>query len=377
MASPSFSICFIGRNEAKTLPRALDSIEEFIDRGGEVCYLDTGSTDGTPFIAERYGARVEAVGDRFLSEITPGDALAINERFVVDAEDPVVKQGDKLFRFDDARNYCADRLATNDMVSWMDCDEVVTKMDIDKIESLIKEGFNQFEYNFVYAHGDNGEEVIKFVQSKFYNKQRMIWTGIIHEVLAGKGNRKFLEESIFKLEHYQNVETNRGGYLKGLALDCFRRQKEDRQSHYFAREMMWHGRPKSAMKEFARHLTLGVWPPERAQSMIYIGDCLLTLGKESEAIQWLHKAFQEDGGRREALIKLAYLYTRRGEWMRVASYCEAALVIPWAGYYMNNKAHYEYVPHELLGEAYWMLGNREKSKEHFDIAATYRPQGNN
>lgn len=48
-----------------------------------------------------------------------------------------------------------------------------------------------------------------------------------------------LGEEIFKLEHWQNPETNRGGYLKGLAVDCFQHQEKDRNSHYFSREMFW------------------------------------------------------------------------------------------------------------------------------------------
>ena len=43
----------------------------------------------------------------------------------------------RLFDFAAARNYAAD-LASNDFISMPDCDEVFTKLDIDRVESEIK-----------------------------------------------------------------------------------------------------------------------------------------------------------------------------------------------------------------------------------------------
>jgi tetratricopeptide (TPR) repeat protein len=49
------SLCMIVRNEARTLPRCLDSVKGVVD---EIVVVDTGSTDDTPAVAERYGARL-------------------------------------------------------------------------------------------------------------------------------------------------------------------------------------------------------------------------------------------------------------------------------------------------------------------------------
>ena len=81
-----------------------------------------------------------------------------------------------------------------------------------------------------------------------------------------------LGEEIFLLEHYQNVETNRTGYLRGLAVDCFEHQEKDRNSHYFSREMWWNGRPFSAAKEFIRHIKMDCWNAERAESLLFLSD---------------------------------------------------------------------------------------------------------
>lgn len=52
-AEPSIAVCVITRNGADTLPRLLDSIRPHVD---EVCVLDTGSTDDTLDILDRYTA---------------------------------------------------------------------------------------------------------------------------------------------------------------------------------------------------------------------------------------------------------------------------------------------------------------------------------
>src|SRR5437773_198723 len=47
--------CLIVRNEANVIERCLSSISAFVD---DCCVLDTGSSDGTVELAERFGARV-------------------------------------------------------------------------------------------------------------------------------------------------------------------------------------------------------------------------------------------------------------------------------------------------------------------------------
>ena len=52
------SLCMIVRNEQRFLEDCLSSVRDDVD---EICIVDTGSTDGTVAIAERFGARVERV----------------------------------------------------------------------------------------------------------------------------------------------------------------------------------------------------------------------------------------------------------------------------------------------------------------------------
>ena len=368
----NFSICLIAKNESKTLPRLLESLDEFRSRGGQILVLDTGSTDNTIQVAEMHGCTVHSVGDKFRREITSKLAEQINRQFVVNGEKNIVEAGDTLFDYAAARNYIAE-FSPTDMIAMPDCDEFYTQFDIDKIQDAINAGFEQFEYNFVFSRDVFGAEAIKFTHCKFYNRTKLKWVGIIHEVLSGVAQKTVLDESVIKLEHAQNTETDRSGYLKGLALDCFLNPKNDRNSHYFGRELLGTGRPESAIKELNRHILMNGWLTERAQSHIFIGDARLQLGDSLGAIESYIRAFNIDSSRREPLIKIAEYYYRRENHQAAASFAEAALAIGPSDFYANNQAHYTYYPHEILYWAYWYLGKKEESKKHFELALSYRP----
>ena len=185
MNKPNFSVALIARNEALTLPKLIGSLKEFQERGGEIWVLDTGSTDDTVEVAKGLGCKVEAVGDKFKINIDEELAKKINDKFIVDGEAPVVKAGDSLFDFGSARNYVS-KLPENDMIATPDCDEIYTKLDIDKVDKAIEEGVEQLEYNFVFSHDHLGNPVIKFRHCKFYDRRKLKWRGIIHEILVDK-----------------------------------------------------------------------------------------------------------------------------------------------------------------------------------------------
>lgn len=369
---PIFSVALIARNESKTLPRLISSLSEFQKRGGEIVVLDTGSTDDTASLARSLGCIVHEVGERFVTVLSKEQADAINQKFVCKSDESIVKAGDRIFDYASARNYVAS-LASHDMVSMPDCDEIYTAFDIDRIEDHIKKGTERFEYNFVFAHDEDGNPLTQFMHSKFYNKKKLSWVGVIHEVLKGEAKTVSLSPDVIKLEHYQNVETNRSGYLVGLAYDIFLDPTNDRNSHYFARELMYKGRYESAISEFKRHIGMNKWATERAQSMIYIGDCLRYLGKEDESFGWYIQAFATEPGRREPLMVLAEYFYKKSCPAQALSFVQAALQIDGINYYSNYQPYYEHVPYEIGYWAAWYLGKKDLSRSFFLQALRYRP----
>lgn len=375
---PKFSVALIARNEEKTLPRLVESLKEFQSRGGEIILLDTGSTDNTAKLAASLGCTVHEVGDKFRIKITAETADRVNAKFVVGNEAPVLKADDTMFDFSSARNHIAS-LAKNDFVAMPDCDEIFTKFDIDKINSAIEAGSTQLEYNFVYSHDSEGHEVIKFKHCKFYNRTKLYWKGIIHEVLAiipGQESvpAKFLNEEVIKLEHWQNPETNRSGYLRGLAYDCYLDSMNDRNAHYFGRELLYTFRLHSAIAQLKHHVSLNAWPAERSESMLYIGDAYSRLGDDVQAFGWYVKAYETAPTRREALMRLAQYYYEKKMPDQTIAFASAALQVKRGDeFYGNYQPYYENLPHEMLYWALWIKDEPRASLDHFQVCFDLQP----
>jgi glycosyltransferase involved in cell wall biosynthesis len=369
----------IAKNEVSSLPRLLSSLSDFQARQGEVVLVDTGSTDGTPDKARSLGCIVFEVGDQFITTINTNFAKQINHKFVVGGEAPVVNPGDKIFNFSAARNFAAS-CATTDYVSFADCDEKFTTLDIDAINELIQKGIGQFEYNFCFSHDQFGNPAMKFIQSKFYDRRLLQWRNIVHEVLSprdvsvGDAKRALLPESTLYLEHWQEPNRDhRPKYLVGLAYDAFMNPSEDRQSHYLGRELLWTGHPKSAIHELTRHVAMNRWDAERAQSLIFMGDAYGIINQPEKQVEAYNKAFYIDCSRRESLLRLANFYKHNQNFQATACYASAALEIPWNGYYANDHRHYTSEPHALLYWANGWMGKIDKAKEHLMKALEYEP----
>lgn len=376
---PLFSVVVIAKNEAKTLPKLVYSLLEFRDRGGEIVVLDTGSTDGTCLVAKGLGCVVYKSSDH-QRRVGITRAAEINSKFVAFGESNIVQGIDEFFDFSAARNLAAG-WATNKFVFMPDCDEVVTKLDLDKINEAIQSGeVDQFEYEFVFSHAaDGATPQIQFRHCKFYNYDWLRWTGIVHEILSPTDKAKLAPRRRYvdyiQLEHHQNRETSRSQYLVGLAVDCYNNPANDRNSHYFARELMWSGRFESAKKEFRRHIAMpNGWIAEQAQSQIFLGDIYRQQhGNMSAAIDEYFHAWRMDGNRREALIKIAECYYQDNKPQQTASFAEAALAVPLHDYYGNQLHHYREYPHELLYWAYWQLGDKVRSELHWSLAIDFAP----
>jgi len=355
----------------------LDSIRGFRELGGEVVVVDTGSADNTAGIAESCGCRVYREGDRFRHVISEGQACKINEWAVVPGEGEVVKGGDALFDFAGARNYAAG-LASNDWVWMPDCDEAFTKLDMEAVSGALGDaGLGRLEYNFVFSHDEFGRPRVKFRHSKLYNRTRLKWSGIVHEVLTPRGEAggasKFMPEDKVLLEHWQNHGTNRDQYLKGLALDCWLNPDNDRNRHYFGRELFYKAKWRSAIGMLRSHVAMKKWPAERAQSLFLIGECYGRLGQDLSQDAHYFAAWLTEPRRRIGLFALMEKYYRKRDAAKVVKFYEMLKDIPYSGFYSDNMAHYTNLPEEYAYWAYWWTGDRKKSKECWERAAAYCP----
>ena len=367
---PRFSVTLIAKNEEKSLPNLLASLKEFRERGGEILLVDTGSTDKTAEVAFGSGVNVHFEGDRFHHAIDEKLAAKINYAFIVEGEAPIVKAGDSYFDFGESRAY-AMSLASNDWVLCPGCDEVFTKIDIDRIHGFMDAGNSQLRFDYIWSQNPDGTPKVRFYRDAYlFDRTKWHWIGCIHEtVTENTAGEKWanLPEDVALVEHHQLPQEGRSNRdATGLAISCLNEPDNDRHAHYFARELMFQKRYLSAIRQFLRHVKLNKWDLERGQSLTFIGDCYWYMGDKASAVMWYHESFRFCAERRAPLMRLADLYFKEKDWRRATAYATAALTIPYLAFYANDMAHYTSMPHEILYSSLYWAGNIEGARWHWN-----------
>ena len=385
-SAPRFSIVVLARNEAWALPRLLWSLEEFLDRGGEVLVVDTGSTDDTIAIAKRRGCRVELVHGQFDSVLDDARAAEIERRFVRGTEGPLVAAGQRLFHFADARQHAA-QLAANRFVLQLDGSDEARPIDIDAFDRRIDSGdVDCFEYDQLYGfeptqlYGNVLYGPIRLRIGRFYDRTRYDWEGRVHELLTSgqadvtAAKRIRCDPTQLLVYHHKNKDKERN-YLAGLALQVLERPEKSRWWHYLGRELFYIQCYESAIAVLEQHASMeGAWAPERSQSLCFMGESLESLGRVDEAKDAYRRAFALDPTRREPLLRLATTCCRSGE-LQVAAQCATqALAILRTNPYPELEANYTWIPHSLLYWSLFWLGQKDQARVHWDVYRSMAPE---
>ncbi len=279
-----FSIVVLARNEARTLPRLLSDLAAFVESGGELLVVDTGSSDETISIARAHGCRVEEVGPRFDTVLDGSAAAEIERRIAAPTEGPLVGAGQRMFHFGEARNH-AGQLARCDFVLQLDASDRVPALDVGALDGWIASGgVGAFEYEQEYGS-------IALRISRFYDRRRYRWEGRVHEILVARAANTVpppplrLDPQQILVRHHKQEDKPRN-YLAGLALQVLEWPQRPRWWHYLGRELFYQCWYRSAIAVLQAHAAMeNAWAPERSQSLSFAGECFEALGRAGEAME--------------------------------------------------------------------------------------------
>jgi glycosyltransferase involved in cell wall biosynthesis len=225
-----------------------------------------------------------------------------------------------------------------------------------------------------HDYSDAWPEVKKAVNEKMGNVISVgsIWIKVLEGNLPDVSFRTKFTDRIL-LKHYQNPGTDRTQYLKGLAIDNFQNEYNDRNAHYYARELYYRGWHKSAIEMFQKHIDNPGWHTEQGQSFVFMGNCYEKLGNIKAARQCYLLSMEKEPNRREPYIALAGVYYSKQMWNEAERWYRMAISIPKGNYYANNEANYGHFPLGQLAVCLFYLGRKEESLVYLKQALALDP----
>ena len=333
------SLCMIVKDEEDVLARCLESAADLVD---EIVIVDTGSTDRTREIAERFTSRIYHF--------------------------------DWIDDFAAARNY-AFSLAGKDFCMWLDADDVLLDGDRAAFRELKETldpavGVVMAKYNTGFD--ENGTVTFSYFRERLIkNHAGMRWEGAVHEAIAPAGRVVYGEFAVTHRKlHPSDPDRNLRIYEKqrerGVELD-------PRQQFYYGRELYYHQRYEEAVRVLERFLDEGRgWVENNIDACCQCAYCYERLDRPEQA---LLRSFAYDRPRAEVCCELGRWFFQREELSLAAYWYTLALTCARddrRGGFVSPDC-YGYLPCIQLCVCYSRLGDLERAAQMNELAASFKP----
>jgi glycosyltransferase involved in cell wall biosynthesis len=319
-------------------------VEKWYESAKDADYLliaDTGSTDST---------------------VAKAKVLGIN----------VIKISINPWRFDDARNASLSLIPSDiDYCIALDMDEVILPGWRKELEKALADEVTRPRYKYTWSWNSDGTPGLQYGGDKIHARKGYRWKHPVHEVIAPDRIEEKQGWYNVKIHHHPDSTKSRGQYLPLLKLSTIEDPGDDRNAHYYARELYFNKMFSDATKEFLRHLSLpkATWAPERAASYRYLAKC-----NPKRAKEYLLKAIEEDPNRREAKVELAnYAYLAKDWDLCYEQSLEALEIKEKPLDYLCEDFAWKDLPHDLASISAWNLGKIQEAIDQAILATSHNP----
>jgi len=288
--------------------------------------------------------------------------------------------GIKPWRFDMARNANLAMIPLDaEVCLQMDMDEIMVEGWRDALEDEWKtRETTRLRYHYTWNFNEDGSPGVQFYADKCHHRHNYIWRHPVHEVIYPYNtDEKIVFSDRIRMEHHADQTKSRAQYLPLLKQSVEEEPNNDRNSHYYGRELMFYQKWDEAITELKRHLSLpsATWVDERSASMRFIARCYKAKGNFDEAENWFFRATAEAPHLREPVTELATMYYERGRWTQCLAMCERALSLtnkPFS--FVADPKAWGVLPYDLAGIAAYRMGLYQKSAEYTQKALEFEPQ---
>lgn len=340
----TLSLCMIVKNEEKVLARCLDSIHEAVD---EIIIVDTGSTDKTKEIAQKYTDNVY-------------DFQWINH-------------------FSQARNFSFSK-ATKDYIMWLDADDVITEENRNKLiklkENLYDIDIVMMKYNT--AFDENGNPTFSYYRERIIRRTAAhTWKGRVHEAIDCIGKTIYSDIAV----NHSSVKTK----YSTRNLDIYKQQIADgetmqpRDIFYYGRELYYHKKYDEAINILSDYLESGNgWVENKIEACKILSFCYFETNKFDSAQKALFNSFIYDTPRAEICCQIGNTFMKMEKYDYAIFWFETALTIPkqeQSGSFVDLNS-YGYLPCIQLCVCYDKIKDYSKAEAFNLKAGEYRPNSN-
>jgi glycosyltransferase involved in cell wall biosynthesis len=332
----------IVKNEENHLPSCLDSVTGLFD---EIIIVDTGSSDDTKKIAEKYTDKI------------------YDYEWIDD--------------FGAARNFSFSK-ATSEYIMWLDADDVLpekTLTELIKLKAEMSKDIDVVRLPYYYNTAvDDGRPLFTFFRERIVkNCEFAVWKGFIHETIAMFGKVISLRCPVV---HHKHVEGNKNRnimiYEKHIqAGDEF----SPRDTFYYGRELYYHKRNHDAIEVFSKFISSKKgWIENVIDACRLRSVCYERLEEPENALMSLFEGLIYDAPRAESCCEIGRIFMKLEKyknaiyWYKTAlelepNYSSGAFILPDC---------YGYVPAVQMCVCYSKLGDNKSAFKYNEIAAKFK-----
>jgi tetratricopeptide (TPR) repeat protein len=301
MSPPTVGLALIVRDEEKTLPNLLASIEGAFD---QVVLVDTGSEDQT--VAE----------------------------FEVWAEEQDLPLGFKVDEFEWVDDFAAarahaDSLLDTDWTCWADADDVLRGAE--NLRRLATEAAPEllgYICGYNYARDHHGNCACYLVRERLVRRGAGEWVGRVHESQLIKGPQSMVSPDVVEWVHNHPPDPSDSNERNLRILERWVQEapEDPRVVGYLGTELLIKDEIDRAGEWFMHYLSLKTgWDEERAQIHRKLGSVRIRQGRHDEAIDTAMEAIRLMPSWPDSYLTLAEAYHEKGEWAKATEWAAEVL----------------------------------------------------
>lgn len=330
-------------DDDRKMNRALESIAPYVDG---IYVTITGPRNlvaKTEEVLKKYKVNISYNESQWIA--TP-EAIGWLKNFF--GYEPELKEADKIFVFDEARNHSMNQVPKDyDWLLWMDSDDIF--IGGEKLHQLATIGIQQdieaFYFNYLYQaefdeKGNIKHRIIEHLRERLLRNTGVFkWIAPIHETLIEQRPTRKTDNYDCEVVHLATDEDRIGSLrrnLKNLELSIYQTKGKDPRPIYYLAKALFDLRTtetdNKAIPLIMQYLVgedKSGWPEERAQAWEYLAEIYRRRGEHNNAIKSALNSFTEPTEpTMSPFLNLAISFMAKQQWELALFWVKLATQIP-------------------------------------------------